>query len=305
MRGVAGRRLTLRLGPARNRLTEVLRMEQIATTLAVQSLARGGLLLHGGLAVRDGVGFILAGASGAGKSTACRRLPSPWRSLSDDCVLVVRDATGLYRAHPWPTWSLLRDNGRVESWPVGQAVPLKALLFLRQSPFDRAEPVAPTPATALIIESAVHLARTVALTPEGDANRAICSKYLRAARALAATVPAYRLHISLTGQFWNEIERVSAERCQRSAVGGQPPAASRKPSAVSRPPRKGSRLRLVCFHPRRRTFLKLVMGRRVVGSVNDVLREWHIRRPFRRFVDEQTLPIPKSIVHSPEPESSV
>jgi hypothetical protein len=46
---------------------------------------------------------------------------------------------------------------------------------------------------------------------------------------------------------------------------------------------------LVCFHPRRRTFLKLVMGRRVVGSVNDVLREWHIRRPFRRFVDEQTL----------------
>jgi hypothetical protein len=218
MRGVAGRRLTLRLGPARNRLTEVLRMEQIATTLAVQSLARGGLLLHGGLAVRDGVGFILAGASGAGKSTACRRLPSPWRSLSDDCVLVVRDATGLYRAHPWPTWSLLRDNGRVESWPVGQAVPLKALLFLRQSPFDRAEPVAPTPATALIIESAVHLARTVALTPEGDANRAICGKYLRAARALAATVPAYRLHISLTGQFWNEIERVSAERCQRSAV---------------------------------------------------------------------------------------
>ena len=206
----AGQGLLCWLGPGRGRHAEVLRLERIATAMAGQSLAQGGLLLHGGLAVRDGVGFVLAGPSGAGKSTAVRRLSAPWRSLSDDCVLVVRDPDGLYWAHPWPTWSLLRGNGPVESWPVEQAVPLKALLFLIQSPFDRAEPVAVTPATALIMESAVHLARTVMLTPDGNANRAICAKYLRAAWTLAAEVPAFRLRISLTGQFWNEIERAVA-----------------------------------------------------------------------------------------------
>jgi hypothetical protein len=182
-------------------------MERIATAIAVRSLARNGLLLHAALAVRDGAGFILAGPSGAGKSTASRRLPLPWQSLSDDCVLVVRAKDGQYWAHPWPTWSLLRDNGPVKSWPVEPAVPLKALLFLRQSASDRAEPVAITPATALIMESSYQLARVVAFTPEARANRVICAKYLRAAWALAAAKPAFRLSVSLAGRFWDEIER--------------------------------------------------------------------------------------------------
>jgi hypothetical protein len=201
------KRLFVRLGPARGRLAEVVRMERIATAIAVRSLARNGLLLHAALAVRDGAGFILAGPSGAGKSTASRRLPLPWQSLSDDCVLVVRAKDGQYWAHPWPTWSLLRDNGPVKSWPVEPAVPLKALLFLRQSASDRAEPVAITPATALIMESSYQLARVVAFTPEARANRVICAKYLRAAWALAAAKPAFRLSVSLAGRFWDEIER--------------------------------------------------------------------------------------------------
>ena len=205
-RQVAGRhRVICRLSAGRGRSAAAYRMERIATAIAVRSLARGGLLLHGALAVRDGAGFILAGPSGIGKSTASRRLPAPWLPLSDDCALVVRDANGLYWAHPWPTWSRLRDHGPVASWPVEQAVPLKALLFLTQSSSDRAEPVTATPATALIMESAYHLARVVAFTPDAGANRAICAKYMRAALALAAAVPAFRLRISLTGRFWNEI----------------------------------------------------------------------------------------------------
>jgi SynChlorMet cassette protein ScmC len=182
-------------------------MEQVAAAIAARSLARGGILLHGALAVRDGAGFVLAGPSGIGKSTASRRLPLPWLPLSDDCALVLRDVSGRYWAHPWPTWSRLRDQGPIASWPVEQAVPLKALLFLTQSSFDRAEPVTATPAAAFIMESAYHLARVVAFTPDGDANRTTCAKYLRAARDLAAAVPALRLHISLNGRFWDEIER--------------------------------------------------------------------------------------------------
>jgi SynChlorMet cassette protein ScmC len=304
--GYGGRAVVCRMGPARGRYAEVFRMERIAAAIVEQSLARGGLLLHGALAVRDGAGFILAGPSGIGKSTASRRLPAPWESLSDDCTLAVRDASGLYWVHPWPTWSLLRDNGPVASWPVEQAVPLKALLFLRQSPFDRAEPIAITPATALIMESAVQLARTVAATPDGDANRSICRKYLRAAWALAAAVPAFRLRISLSGQFWNEIERsvptepqmnADGHRCgprtelnsetrkrnarlRKEGAADEPGKATnaRRTRSVPNPPRRllsGSpKPSLVRFRTGSRAFLKLLRGRRVVGSVNDVMREW-------------------------------
>jgi SynChlorMet cassette protein ScmC len=334
-RGAAGRGLSCWLGPARDRHAEVLRMERITTAIAEQSLARGGLLLHGALAVRAGAGFILAGPSGIGKSTASRRLPAPWKSLSDDCVLVVRDPDGLHWAHPWPTWSLLRDSGPTESWPVEQAVPLKALLFLRHSRCDRTEPVTATPAAALIVESAVQLARTVMFTPEGNANRAICAKYLRAAWALAAAVPAFRLHIGLNGRFWDEIERTVATEPQMDGDGhrcghqteqnaelrtegtsadcadehrapdvsqeaeaesqkpkpSKPATQTRRRRSVPDPPRRllsGSpKPRLIRFQAGHRTFLKLVTGRRVVASVNDIMREWHVRRPSRRTARKQ------------------
>jgi SynChlorMet cassette protein ScmC len=308
-RVAGGRGLSCRLGPARGRIAEVFKMEQVAAAIAARSLARGGILLHGALAVRDGAGFVLAGPSGIGKSTASRRLPLPWQSLSDDCALVVRDANGLYWAHPWPTWSRLRDRGPAASWPVEQAVPLKALMFLSQSSSDRAEPVTTTPATAFIMESAYHLARVVAFTPDAGANRAVSAKYLRAARALAATVPAFRLHISLTGCFWDEIGRAmgSKPRMERDGPRIEQNSDTRNQNAelaegttagdadgrrcgirrsVPKPPRRllsGSpRARLVRFQAGQRTFLKLVGGRRVVASVNDLHREWNVRRPSRR-----------------------
>jgi hypothetical protein len=285
-------------------------MERIGAAVAEQSLARGGLLLHGGLAVRDGAGFVLAGPSGVGKSTACLRLPSPWQPLSDDCVLVVRGPEGAYWAHPWPTWSFLRENGPVASWPVEQAVPLKALLFLRQSPYDEVEPMGLTPATALILESAVQLTRAIAFLPEDDARRKVCRSFLRAARALAAAAPAFWLNLSLTGEFWHEIERASPSVRAGAHGATVRPAPRTSPEAASpgsalradagspslaaiagsmhdlrslplprlHPLPRGRSPRLVCFQARQRAFLKLVAGRRVVGSADNVLRKRHVRR---------------------------
>jgi SynChlorMet cassette protein ScmC len=321
---VAGRGLVCRLGPARGRIAEVFKMEQVATAIAVRSLARGGLLLHGALAVRDGAGFILAGPSGIGKSTASRRLPAPWQSFSDDCALVVRDANGLFWAHPWPTWSVLRDHGPVASWPVEQAVPLKALLFLTQSSFDRAEPITATPATALIMESAHHLARVVAFTPDAGANRAVCAKYLSAAGGLAAAVPAFRLRISPTGRFWDEIARAVKRKprtnryrnqiqqnsetrnqhCRTGAAEANAELPERKTAddadgrrcgvwrSVPEPPRRllseSPKPRLIRFRAGQRTFVKLMSGRRVVASANNLLTEWYVRRPSRRTVRRRT-----------------
>jgi signal peptidase len=49
------------------------------------------------------------------------------------------------------------------------------------------------------------------------------------------------------------------------------------------------RPRLVHFDARYRVFLKLLSGRQTVGQYDERLRKWQIRRPFRMFVDEQTL----------------
>jgi len=49
----------------------------------------GGLPLHGALVERDGKGVLLAGPREAGKSTCCRRLPTPWNPLCDEEILVI------------------------------------------------------------------------------------------------------------------------------------------------------------------------------------------------------------------------
>ena len=52
----------------------------------------------------------------------------------------------------------------------------------------------------------------------------------------------------------------------------------------------GMRPRVISFNRDTRTELQLVMGRRVIGRWPEGKSGWHIRRPFRLFVDEGSLP---------------
>lgn len=210
----------------------------VAEAIARESLLRGGLLLHGALAERGGSGFVMAGPGTVGKSTASRRLPAPWLSLSDDMTLVVRDGRGGYLAHPWPTWSRFHAGGPGGSWPVERAVPLRAVFFLSQSPSDKLEPVGAVQATALLLDSDFSLTRAAGASITD--SRSAVPEGIEAAKALAAAVPAYKLELSLDGQFWNEIERVLP-------VAAAPPvedAVDRCPGPAEPRPADGS-LRLV------------------------------------------------------------
>ncbi|MCX6841233.1 MAG: SynChlorMet cassette protein ScmC [candidate division WOR-3 bacterium] len=196
------------LPPRLDRGLEVIQMETIASFVAQAAFRGRALLLHGALAEYCGSGFIMAGPGKVGKSTASRRLPPPWRSLCDDSTLVARDGMGQYWAHPWPTWSRFRESGPGGSWAVEQAVPLRAVFFLAQSPSDQLEPVNVMQATAMTLESAVSFACTVARLAEQAASQTLCRDEVSAAMALAGAVPTYSLHLSLDGQFWKEIEKV-------------------------------------------------------------------------------------------------
>jgi len=205
--------LTCILPPGTDDAMQIIQMMDLTTMIASETLPCGGLLIHGALAERDGSGVILAAPGGTGKTTASNRIPPPWHSLSDDATLVVRDGYGNYFAHPLPTWSRFFDNGPGGSWEVERGIPLAAVFFLTQSPEDQAEPLNAGEAAAYLMESVHQLmgvpARTECIRGESES---LCEMELAAVSALVKVIPAYLLHISLTGRFWEEIDTVLKER---------------------------------------------------------------------------------------------
>jgi SynChlorMet cassette protein ScmC len=180
---------------------------RLSLIFARKAQACGGVLLHGALAERDGMGVILAGPGGVGKSTASNRLPSPWRSLCDDTTLVVRDPRGNYWAHPWPTWSRFVDGGMGGTWEVQNAVPIKGIFTLVQSVEERVERVGTGQAVSLLGESVEQVSMFMAAGLSKDKLHSLHMEQFNALCGLARVVPTHLLHISRTGTFWQLIEQ--------------------------------------------------------------------------------------------------
>jgi hypothetical protein len=179
---------------------------RLSLIIARESQARGGFLIHGALAERHGAGVILAAPGGTGKTTASNRFSLPWRSLSDDTTLVVRDRQGNYWAHPWPTWSRFMDEGPCGTWDVQRAVPLKRIFFLSRSTEDRVERVGPGHAVSLLAEFVRQVTTFMAPGLSKEELRTLHLERFDNLCALARVMPVHRLHLSLTGAFWKEIE---------------------------------------------------------------------------------------------------
>jgi hypothetical protein len=180
---------------------------RLSVFVAREAQTRGGVLLHGALAERDGMGVILAAPGGTGKTTASHRLSAPWRSLCDDTTLVVPDPQGNYRAHPWPTWSRFLFGGSGDGrWDVERAVPLGGIFFLSRATEDRVEPVGAGHAVSLLVECAKQGSMIMARGLGREETRALHLERFDNLCALARVVPAHLLHISQTGVFWREIE---------------------------------------------------------------------------------------------------
>jgi SynChlorMet cassette protein ScmC len=163
--------------------------------------------LHGALAEKDGIGVILAAPGGRGKTTASDRLHAPWRSLSDDTTLVVRDLQGNYWAHPWPNWGRFLRGESSGTWDVQNAVPLKGVFFLSQAAENRVESVGPGHAVSLLVECAEQTSHVMARGLSKEETRALRLERFNNLCAVARVVPTHVLRISLTGAFWQEIEQ--------------------------------------------------------------------------------------------------
>jgi SynChlorMet cassette protein ScmC len=168
----------------------------------------GGLPVHGALVENNESGIILAGRSGIGKSTACSRLPAPWRALSDDTCLVLKNPGGGFRVHPLPTWSAFRYDRMAGRSRAGVSLPLRAVFFLKQAREDECVEMKES-AAAISLASIAHqvfrsIDRKYPRTEDADVSKALYAN----AVSLALTVPAYVLRISLKGRFCEKIEDV-------------------------------------------------------------------------------------------------
>ncbi|MFO7685071.1 MAG: SynChlorMet cassette protein ScmC [Desulfobacterales bacterium] len=206
-----GKRINFILGPAKGVEALTRQMILLSQGMADCSASRGGVLLHGALASWKSKGVLLCGASGSGKTTASNRLPSPWRSLSDDATLLVRDRQGRYWAHPWPTWSRYLSKKENPIQPLAGPVRLQAICFLKKSVKDRISNASPKGSIVRLMaasEQAVNLMAEI--MPVAQRNRQRIDR-LDLCCDLARRIPIFHLSVSLTGKFWELVERTLAE----------------------------------------------------------------------------------------------
>lgn len=147
-------------------------------------LTRGALLIHAAGFVVNGVGVVLAGVSGAGKSTVSHALADVEDviGLSDDRV-VVRSVNGEFRLFGTP-WS---GDARVAD---GADVPLRAVCLLTQSTntthASRLPPAAALPGLLRVCSIAWY-------------DRTWTDAALATCESLLETVPAFELHFEHDG----------------------------------------------------------------------------------------------------------
>ncbi len=151
----------------------------------------GGIILHAAVAVKDGVGWVFTGRSGAGKSTISGLCHAAgWQILNDDrVILYVRDGVVRVAGTPWHGSGRFAEDAEVD---------LGAVFFLHQSPDDRVELVPASAARLMMLDTAA--------IPWFD--DAWLSGALAAVEKLSMSATFYHLYFTRTPAAVSEIERV-------------------------------------------------------------------------------------------------
>ena len=196
------------IGPDERHDLDIIRMWQATHPIYERAQNSGGLPLHAALIEREGMGILLAGRGSTGKSTCCRYLPSPWHTFCDDETLIVRNDQKRYLVHPFPTWSDYIWNLSAKTWDVQRFLPLFAIFFLKQAETDEVVPIGHGQASIFINLLAMDVYQQSWNHLDHKDVRAIKKKLFNNSCELAKSIPAFILRVSLSGQFWKEIEKV-------------------------------------------------------------------------------------------------
>jgi SynChlorMet cassette protein ScmC len=195
------------LSPWRSDSRELVMMWYAHQVIYPGIVQAGGLPLHAALVSRGGMGVLLAGAEGAGKSTCCRRMAETWTVLADDGVLIVPGNGSSYVAHPLPTWSDVIMGRTERTCTLEHGVPLSAIFFLEQALQDEVVPLGQGRSSVMISASASYVARQGWRKPDPVQDRCLKTMIFNNSCCIAKTVPAFLLRVSASGEFWKPMER--------------------------------------------------------------------------------------------------
>ncbi len=172
------------------------------------ALRYGGTPLHAALVERNGMGILLAAPGGTGKTTAYKRLPDDWIKLGDDEILLVPHNQGHFHAHPFPSWSNFLCKKTERTWQLEKHVPVGAIFFLQQSGNDEVIPIKSGHASALINQSTRQIMRRGWSLSGSGVESALKRELIDISADIAKMIPAFMLHLSLNGYFWEKIDEV-------------------------------------------------------------------------------------------------
>lgn len=190
------------------RSLEILMMCESLQPIFDDVMHRGGIPLHAALVEHEGRGVLLAGSGGSGKSTCCRRLPSPWRVLCDDETLAIRCCGGGYTAHPLPTWNDMLVRELDHTWHVCTHVPLHSIVYVLQSEDESIVPMGPGEAATRICQSSEQACLRQMQSLSESQLRSWRRRMFENACDVAAAAPTFVLRASRLGEFWRQIEEV-------------------------------------------------------------------------------------------------
>ncbi|HGE69725.1 TPA: SynChlorMet cassette protein ScmC [Candidatus Poribacteria bacterium] len=174
----------------------------------LKCLKIGALPTHSGLAEYNGKGVLFVAPGGTGKSTTCRRLPSPWKALCDDENLIMPDKDNKFRVHPFPTWSDYFWDRANNKWDIHQSVPLSAIFFLERADNDEVVQLPKDKSSIYMTGTAYQVLAKAIIRMSKDEQSEIMRQVFNNAFDILNSVPVYKLNISLTGRFWEKIEQV-------------------------------------------------------------------------------------------------
>lgn len=161
----------------------------LRTVYAWLCVTNDALLLHSAGVIRDGLGYVFFGPSGAGKTTTSRLASRTAHVVSDDLVIIrcnENDCT-LYGV---PFKGELSEAPR-----ANQQAPLKGLYRLRQDTSHYLEPIPHIKAVADLVAASPFIVREKHLS---DQLMKVCSKIVQC-------VPIQQLHFKRDDGFWKVI----------------------------------------------------------------------------------------------------
>ena len=165
------------------------------------ALKRRQMAVHGALLAKGDRGVIVCGPPGAGKSTCASRVPPPWTALADDAILITQH-NGEYFAQGLPTWSRYQLGIVSPTLNWDRAVRLNGIFRLIQGKCDFIGDILGLEKVGVPLNQFDDIKYMwPARSPQ------LVEAMLDFASQLAHNVPVHKLHCSLTGEFWRELER--------------------------------------------------------------------------------------------------